>query len=142
MGAHRLDLATFLMPFGHPFFIIFRDPPNLLNCNKHGVKTLLLPLLASHFGIENPLKIHVFSRHALGPNFSSFYMNLYQKPRLLDPLQNPMGCKMAPRITQVTPKPVPQIEAGDHCWRSWKRLVPQGPQIIPNRPRVLILNVI
>ena len=68
----RLNFDDFLASFGHPFFIKFRDPPNLLNCNKHGVKTLLLPLLASHFGIENPLKIHVFSRHPLGPIFASF----------------------------------------------------------------------
>jgi hypothetical protein len=70
MGAQSLDFDELLMPFGHPFFIKFRDPPNLLNCNKHGVKTQVL--LASHFGIENPLKIHVFSRHALGPIFLYF----------------------------------------------------------------------
>jgi hypothetical protein len=79
-GAQGLNFGHFLGPFGHPFFIKFRDRPNHLNCNKHGVKTLLLPLQASHSGIENPLKIHAFSRHALGPHFSSFYMNLCQKP--------------------------------------------------------------
>jgi hypothetical protein len=78
MGAQGLNFGHFLAPFGHPFFIKFRDPPNLLNCNKHGVKTLLLPFVASHFGIENPMKIHVFSRHVLGPNFPHF-MNFYVK---------------------------------------------------------------
>ena len=97
MGAQGLNFGHFLGPFGHPFFIKFRDRPNLLNCNKHGVKTLLLPLLASHFGIENPLKIHVFSRHPPGPIFSSFYMNLCQKARFWDPFKIQWASKWHPQ---------------------------------------------
>jgi hypothetical protein len=97
MGAQGLDVGHFLAPCGHPVFIKFRDSPNLLNCNKHGVKTLLLPLLASHFGIENPLKIHVFSRHPPGPNFSSFYMNLCQKARFWDPFKIHWAAKLRPK---------------------------------------------
>jgi hypothetical protein len=101
MGAQRLDVDHLLAHVDTHFSSNFATHPNLLNCNKHCVKTLLLPFQASHFGIENPLKIHVFSRHALGPNFSSFYLNLCQKSSILGPLQNPMGCKMAPKINQV-----------------------------------------
>jgi hypothetical protein len=97
MGAQRLDFDYFLMQFGHPFSSNFVTHPNLLNCNKHGVKTLLSPLLASHFGIENLLKFHVFSRHALGPHFSSFYMNLCQKARFWDPFKIQWGAKWRPK---------------------------------------------
>jgi hypothetical protein len=79
MGAQGLDVVDFLCHLDTHFSSNFATHPNLLNCNKHGVKTLLLPFQASHFGIENPLKIHVFSRHPLGPHFSSFYINLCQK---------------------------------------------------------------
>jgi hypothetical protein len=97
MGAQGLNFGHFLGPFGHPFFIKFLDRPNLLNCNKHCVKTLLLPFQASHFGIENPLKIHVFSRHPPGPHFSSFYMNLCQKARFWDPFKIHWGAKWRPK---------------------------------------------
>ena len=99
MGAQWLNFGHFLGPFGHPFFIKFRDRPNLLNCNKHGVKTLLLPLQASHFGIENPLTNYGFSRH-------HFFLILFasmSKNEILGSLQNPVGAKMAPKINQVVP---------------------------------------
>ena len=92
MGAQWLDFDNFLRPLGHSIFTQFRDPPNLLNCNKHDVKTLILQFQAHYFGIEDQLQIHVFSRHAPGPIFYSFYLNLYQKVRFVDPLQNPVGC--------------------------------------------------
>jgi hypothetical protein len=101
MGAQRLDFYHFLAPFDTHFSSNFGTHPNLLNCNKHGVKTLLLPLLASHFGIENLLKIHVFSRHALGPNFSSFYMNLCQKARFLDPVKIQWASKWHQKSTHL-----------------------------------------
>ena len=58
---------------------------NLLNCNKHRAKTSFLLSQASHFGIENPSKIHVFSRHPPGPHFSSFYVILCRKKTIPGP---------------------------------------------------------
>ena len=60
MGAQWVDFDDLLGPFGHMLFINFRNHPNLLNCNKHGVQTLLLQFQASHFGIENQLKFMFF----------------------------------------------------------------------------------
>ena len=108
MGAQGLDFGHLLVPFAHPFFIKFRDRPNLLNCNKHGVKTILLPLQASHSGIENPLKIHVFSRHPLGPHFSSFYMNLCQKNSIVGPPSKSNGCNIARALLRPLNQSAPQ----------------------------------
>ena len=84
-GPHQTNSKGAVWRCPH-FFIKFRNHPNLLNCNKHVVKTLLLPLQASHFGIANLLQIHVFSRHALGPIFSLFNFDLCQKLLFWDPL--------------------------------------------------------
>jgi hypothetical protein len=104
MGAQWLDFDHFLAPFGYSFSSNFVTHRNLLNCNKHGVKTLLLPLLASHFGIEIPLKIHVFSRHHFGPIFLHFLLELCQKARFWDPFKIHWGAKWRPKSTQWCPK--------------------------------------
>ena len=85
MGTQWLDFDDLGWPFGYPFFIKLRNHPNLLICIMHDVKTLLLQLLASHFGIGGPLQIHVFSRRDLAPHFC--FSPLYPKLRLLDPFK-------------------------------------------------------
>jgi hypothetical protein len=72
MGTQMLDVDDLLMPFGHPFSSNFVTHPNLLNCNKDCVKTLLSPLLASHFGIENMLKFMFFQDTLLDLIFHHF----------------------------------------------------------------------
>ena len=74
----------------------------------------------------------MFFRDTVLDLFLTHFIRFYIKNGILGPLQNPVRVKMAPQIRPVTPKPVLQIEAGDHCWRSWKRLVPQRP---PNHPK-------
>ena len=107
IGTQWFDFDDFGGRFGHPFFIKFRNHPNLLYCNEHYIKTVHLPFQASHFGIENPLKNHRFSRRDLGPHFFKFYSLLCQKARFWDPLQNPVGVKMATTpFTQWCPKPL------------------------------------
>ena len=49
-----------------------------------------------------------------------------------DPLQNPAGCKMAPKITQVAPKGFQKTSDALTFWGPWKRLAPQKP---PKRHR-------
>ena len=58
---------------GRPFFIEFREHPNLLNCNRHNVKTLLFSSSGLSFWHRKSIKIHVFSRSDPGAHFSSFY---------------------------------------------------------------------
>ena len=73
LGAQWFEFNVLEGPFGHPFFIKFRNRPNLLNCNKHDVKTLLLLFQASHFGIENQLKKFMFFQDAIqDPIFTHF----------------------------------------------------------------------
>ena len=136
MAAQRLDFDDFLGPFGHLFFIKFRNHPNLLNCNKHNVKTQLLQFQASYFGIENKLEIHSSSRHALGSIFISCY-SLYVK--IID-FWTPFKIKLAsigdPNLTicaqllQVSY--VPLLQAAS--------LEPTGDPEATNAPQGLIFN--
>ena len=97
--AHWLDDDDLLKPFGHPLFIQFRNHPDLLNCNKHGVQILLLPFQASPFGIENQLKFLFFSRRDLRPQFFSFYSLLYAKICFGTPFKIQWDTKWLPKST-------------------------------------------
>ena len=97
--------VSFWMTFGIPFSINFPDRLNLLICNKHNVETSFFPYHASHFGIKNQLEKSCFSYPFLGLHFSHCSLKrIKQKRSVLEPLQNPMGSKTAPKIRQVAPK--------------------------------------
>ena len=70
------------MPVGPPFTINFRDRLNLSICNTYNAKTSFLPFQASHFGIKNQSKHHVFSYPLLGPHFAYFISILF--PTIVD----------------------------------------------------------
>ena len=66
------------MPFGITFRCAFAKHRDLLNCNKHGTESLLLPLGASPFRIEFPSKSYIFLAPFLArpfPCFFRFYEN-------------------------------------------------------------------
>ena len=79
MGAQWLDVDHLLGLFGHPLFFNFRDHPNLLNCDKHNAKTILLPLQAFHFGIVNQLKFMFIQDVLQDPIFSHLIRFHFQK---------------------------------------------------------------
>ena len=113
------------------FSLNFVSHPNLLNCNKDNVKTLLLPPQAFHLGIENQLKFIFFQDAIQDPIFYHF-IRFCPKIRFGDPLQNPVGCKMAPKITQVAPKGSQKASDALTFSRSWNRLAskrsPEAPE--------------
>ena len=94
MGAQRLDFNNFWRPFGYSFFIKFRNHPNLLDCNKHGAKTLRLPFQAFHFGIANP---YFFCDTLLDPIFPHFNLMYDEKCDLWTPFKIQWGAKRHPK---------------------------------------------
>ena len=52
MGAQMLDFDDLLRPFGHPFFISFRDHPNLFKLQQFICQTRVLPNLALEFWVQ------------------------------------------------------------------------------------------
>ena len=59
---------------------------------------------ASHFDIENPSTIHVFSRRRPAHPSLKFYVDLIRKRSIWGPIQNSVGAKIRPQIDQVAPK--------------------------------------
>ena len=86
------------MTFGITFSISFPGRLNLVICNNCNAKTFYLSFQASHFNIKNQSTNHVFSKPFLGPPFSNLFSEyfVFKNGRVWDPLQNPMGAKMAP----------------------------------------------
>ena len=103
----RAPQGRFRIIFGPrfaPFFIKNRDPPKTSILQQVLCGSTILHVKGSHFGIKNPSKIHVFPRTVPGPPFSRFFKHDAPKSGFCDPLQNPLGSKMAPKICQVAPK--------------------------------------
>jgi len=75
--------ASFLHPFREPFLDSFLmntlKSRNLLKRNKHRTGALQSPIRASHFGIKNQCKFHVFSGIVFGNPFSHIFQNSFQK---------------------------------------------------------------
>ena len=92
------------MTFGITFSINFPDRLNLVICNMYNAKTSFLQFQAFHFSIKNRSKNHVFLKPLLGPPFSHWLFDLFQKlsiwgpPSKSDGIQNgnknrPSGAK-------------------------------------------------
>ena len=102
------------MTFGIPFSINFPDRLNLLICNMYNAKTSFVQFQASHFTIKNRSKNHVFSKPFLGPPFSHFFPMFSKNGRFWDPLRNPMGSRMSPKIDQVAPNIAKNLTSWRH----------------------------
>ena len=132
MGAQWFDFDDFLKPFGDPFFIKFRNHPNLLKLQHVACQTHFLPDQALEFWHRKSIEIHVFSRRDPGPHFFSFYSLLCQTTRFGDPLRNPIGVKMASKIIKLAPKCSQNASGALTFYWSWNRLAsersPEAPE--------------
>ena len=79
---------------------------NLLKRNKHRTGALLSPIRASHFGIKNQPKFHVFAGIVFGNPFSHFFNLLCQKCRFYVHLGIHLGPKWRPK-SNFSPKMAP-----------------------------------
>ena len=84
------------MTFGITLWINFPDRLNLVICNKYIAKTSFFNFrpIKNRFLKKN----HVFSKSFLGPYFFLFFYICLKNGRFGDPLQNPMGAKMATKF--------------------------------------------
>ena len=82
----------------------FPDRLNLVICNMSNAKTSFVSFQASHFSIKNRSTNHVCLKPLFGPPFSHSFLMFFKHCRFWDPLRNPMGAKMAPKIDQVAYK--------------------------------------
>ena len=102
--------------------------PNLANLvfeQQYSTLASFRPPETSPFRIDFWSKNCVFSRHGQGPHFSSFYVDLCWKMRFWDPLQNPMGSKMAPKIDQWVPKGVKKANYVRRSCITWSQSLPR-----------------
>ena len=89
--------GRFLDPFWRPCFVHFPDRLNLVICNKYNAKTSFFSFQASHFSIKNRSTNHVFFKPLLGPPFSHFFFDFFQKWSILGPpLKIQWGQQSAP----------------------------------------------
>ena len=79
LGAQGSIFESFWEPFRHRFSIKFRKRPKLIFCNRYQLILLFWHSKASHFGIKNQPKFHVFSGMVFGTPFSHFFKILCRK---------------------------------------------------------------
>ena len=101
LDTKSFDFDVFWMPFGHPFSIDFPERLNLIICNTHNAKTSFLQFRAFHLASKINQQIMFFQTPFLDFIFLLFFSKTC---RFGDPLQNPMGSKMAPKNDQATAK--------------------------------------
>ena len=74
---------------------------DLVNCNKHGVKTQILPFGASRFGIVFYCNLMFFVKPFLVITCSTLCAGCVQKSSILGSPLNPVGAKMTPQFVKV-----------------------------------------
>ena len=110
LGAQGSIFESFWEPLRHRFSIKFRKRPKLIFCNRYKLILLFWHSKASHFGIKNQPKFHVFSGMVFGTPFSHFFKILCQKGDFGTPLRaswaqnraqnRPSGAKMFPNFVR------------------------------------------
>jgi hypothetical protein len=128
MGAQWLDFDNFLKSFEHPFFIKFRDPPKPPKLQQALCKNTTFTTSGLSFWHRKSIENSCFFKT---PSWTQIFLILHEsmpKSSILGPLQNPMGCKMGPKIDQVAPNMPPKNSgriSGTHLLR---RVAPKGSQ--------------
>jgi hypothetical protein len=104
MGAQGLNFGHFLAPFGHPFFIKFRDSPKPLKLQQAWCKNTTFTTSGLSFRQRKSIENSCFFKT---PSWTLFFLILHEsmpKSSILGPLQNPLGCKIATKIRPSAPK--------------------------------------
>ena len=96
------DFDYLLETFWHQFSM-FHDSPKFMFRNEYNAKCLFLLLKAFHFGIKNPSKNHVCSRHLPGHPFLDFMLISNENCRFWNPFKIQWAPKWDPKSIKWRP---------------------------------------
>ena len=133
MDAQWLDFDELLEPFGHLFFIKFRNHANLVNYNISLAKFICLLHQALNFSIRNQLKFMFFQDAIYDPIFLILFEFISKKLDCWTPLEIQLGPKWHLESSNWRPKAIKK-HRGRSLFRGLE--IDTLPKGRPKRPKV------